>query len=135
MGRSKLDPAQITQMEHDEVSKAKRVRMVGTEISIELDHKDGDSVTVHPAKLIASVTGVEASDNDSEIIPALDCSSISKVKVHVDGSGTVKIMISPVDSGSLFIEASAADLNDLVARRIKVISVDVVGDVHLVGRS
>lgn len=135
MSRSKLDPTQISQLEHDEASKAKRVRMVNTEINMELNHADGDSVTSHPAKLAVSVTGVDSSDAGKEIIPPMDCSSLSAVAVHVQGAGSVVVEISPVDNGSFFVEASAEDLKNLVARRIRVKSVNAQGSVHLVGRS
>ena len=130
--KAKLNPATIAQRVYDEVSKAIKVKLHATDISIELDHKDGDSVTSHPAKLVASVSGVSAEDNGKDIIPPIDCSSIRKIQVHVDGSGSVKVMVSPVDSGDYFVEQKE---NEVVARRIKVVSVDVVGSVHLVGRS
>lgn len=135
MKRSKLDPVQITQIEHDEDSKAKRVRIVQTEMAIELDHRDGDSVTSHPAKLAVSVRGVSEEDNGTDLVPAMDCSSIRGAKLFLDGSGEVEIMVSPVDSGDYFVEVLASQLVNLVARRIKIVSVDFVGDVHLVGRS
>lgn len=135
MKRTQRDNNQIQQFEHDEKANAKRVKMVGTEMSIELDHKDGDSVTTHPAKLSASALGVDAEDNDKMVIPALDCSSIRTMKVIVVGEGNVKVMLSPTDDGDHFYEASVDDLNNLCARRIKVISIDLIGDVHIVGRS
>lgn len=134
MDRTKRDTNQIHQFEHDEASNAKRVKMVGTEMSIELDHADGDSVTAHPAKLSASVLGVELSDNDTVIIPPLDCSSIRCIEVHVVGTGDVKVQKSPVDSGDVWIDVPD-QLDNLCARRIRVISVNIEGDVHLVGRS
>lgn len=132
---TKRDVNQIIKLEHDEANNAKRVKMVDTEISIELDHTDGDSVTCHPAKLTASVLGVDTDDNGQEIIPALDCSSIRKLNIKIDGSGTVRVLLSPADTGNYFYEASQADLDNLCARRVKVESVNAVGDVHLVGRS
>lgn len=134
MDRTKRDTNQIQQFEHDEASNAKRVKMVGTEMSIELDHADGDSVTSHPAKLSASALGVDASDNDKEIIPPLDCSSLRQISVRVDGSGSVQVMVSPTDSGDFFYELGMGE-HEICARRIKVISVDAIGDVHLCGRS
>lgn len=136
MSRSKLDPTQITQMEHDEKSKAKRVKMVGTEMSIELDHRDGDSVTAHPAKLSASSLGVEASDANEEIIPPLDCSSIRKLQVHVEGSGNVLVQVSLSDSEDSWLDlGQCLQPTEVCARRVRVKSVNAQGDVHLVGRS
>jgi hypothetical protein len=134
MDRTKRDINQITQFEHDEKSNAKRVRMVGTEISIELDHKDGDSVTSHPAKLCASALGVDKSDDGKDIIPPLDCSSIRVLRVDLIGSGEIKVMVSPVDDGDVWRENTQQD-TELIARRVKVVSISAEGDVHLVGRS
>lgn len=132
----KKDPIRIARDEHDPVSKAKKVKLVSTEIAIELDHNDGDSVTSHPEKLVVKVEGVDAGDNASVIVPALDCSSLRQVRVDVDGSGSVKVMVSPEDSGSYFYELGAqGNILDVCARRIKIESVDAVGDVYLVGRS
>jgi hypothetical protein len=44
MKRSKLDPTQIMQYEFDERSRAKKVKIIDTEMGIELDADDGDSV-------------------------------------------------------------------------------------------
>lgn len=133
MARVKKDPTHITQIEHDEASGAKRVRLVDTEIAMELDHTDGDSVTSHPAKLVISVTGLSAEDNGDEIVPAIDCSSIREIEVHIEGSGSVSVLVSPVDQGSYFIPHTGS--GKVVARRIKIVSVDAVGSVHVVGRS
>jgi len=135
MERTKRDINQIQQFEHDEKSNAKRVKMVGTEISIELDHKDGDSVTSHPAKLSASILGIESSDSDKQILPVLDCSSIRTLKIHLDGEGAFQVLLSPSDEGDYFYEASSEDLLNLCAKRIKIFSKGVVGDIYLVGRS
>lgn len=132
--RSKRDSMQISQFEHDEPSNAKRVKMVGTEMSIELDHRDGDSVTAHPAKLSASALGVDASDVGKDIIPPLDCSSIRCMRVDLIGSGEIKVMLSPVDEGDVWLE-SIQHNTEVIARRVKVVSVSAEGDVHLVGRS
>ena len=135
MKRSKLDPNQITQAEHDEQSNARRVKLVSTEFNVNLDHADGDSVTTHPAKLVVKVEGVEASDAGKEIIPAMYCSSLRKLDVRVNGSGSVEVLLSPEDKGDFFYKASKSDLDNLCARRVKVVSINAEGDVHLVGRS
>lgn len=158
MERSKLDPSHISQITYDAVAKAVKVKIQDTEISMELNHQDGDSVTAHPAKLTASALGVIASvpevpadpmaepptelvpaivgDENTDIIPALDCSSLKEVRVDVDGTGTVKIWASPTDSGDFFYEVGAGGATlTICARRVKVECIDAVGDVHLVGRS
>ena len=134
--RSKRDTTQIQQFEHDEAANAKRVKITDTELSIELNHADGDSVTTHPAKLIVSVTGVEVTDNGTEIIPPMDCSSLRQIKVDIDGTGDVEVWVSPTDSGPFFYSiGNASTITDICARRIKIKSVDAIGDVHFVGRS
>ena len=44
MAKSKKDPAQIEQCEHNDDLNAKRVEIVHADIAIELDANDGDSV-------------------------------------------------------------------------------------------
>jgi len=135
-GKIKKDTTHILRDEHDPVSKAKRVKITDTEMNMELNHLDGDSVTSHPAKLTASAIGVEVADAGQEVIPALDCSSLKQVRVDVDGSGGVEVYVSPNDSGSFFIKVGTESMIiDVCARRIKIVSVDAIGDVHLVGRS
>lgn len=137
MSISRRDAAQIAKFEHDEASNSKRVKITDTQINVELDHTDGDSITSHPAKLIASALGVVSpADDGSEIIPALDCSSLREVRVDINGAGTVDIQVSPEDSGSYFYSiGGAGSIIPICARRIKVISTNANGDVHLVGRS
>lgn len=137
MSRSKLDPSQIVQYTYDEASEAQRVKITDAEMSIELSHTDGDSVIAHPAKLTASALGVVApTDNGTDIIPALDCSSLSQIRVDINGTGAIVIMASPNDSGSYFYTVGAAGtIHNICARRVKVVSTNANGDVHLVGRS
>lgn len=136
MSQDRKDPTRILRDEHDSEVRAKKVKIVGTEMSIELNHADGDSVTTHPAKLVVKAEGVEKSDNDKEIIPALDCSSLSEVRVDVNGSGQIDILVSPEDSGDFFYKVGQKSQTIAIcARRIKVVSVNAIGDVHLVGRS
>jgi hypothetical protein len=134
--RSKFDPSQIAQMTFDELSKSNKVKLVDTEISMELDHKDGDSITSHPAKLLASAVGCDLEDAGSDVIPALDCSSLREIRVDVEGSGSCVVLVSPIDQGDFFYEVGGpGQLHKICARRIKVLSQNVIGDVHLVGRS
>lgn len=137
MSRSKLDPSQIAQYVYDSVSEAYKVKLQDTDISMELSATDGDSVTSHPAKLTASALGVVSpADDASDIIPALDCSSLKDVHVSINGTGTVTVMVSPNDSGSYFYSVGGAGaIIPICARRVKVVSVNANGDVHLVGRS
>ena len=132
----KLDMVHIFRRVFDAATNAFKVKLTGTEIAIELDHADGDSVTSHPAKLISSATGVEASDVNQEVIPALDCSSLRKIDVRVEGEGAVDVLVSPVDSGSYFYKVgTSGETIEICARRVKVVSKGAVGNVHLVGRS
>lgn len=134
--RSKLDPTHITQMTYDENSEAVKVKIQDAEMSIELSANDGDSVTSHPVKLVASAMGCDITDNNMDVIPALDCSSLKEVRIDIEGTGTAQILASPVDSGDFFyVVGPQAVTHRICARRIKVKSLDVVGNVHLVGRS
>lgn len=132
--KHKKDPIHIARDEHDDVEKAKRVKIVGTTFNMELNHADGDSVTSHPHKLVVKIEGLDATDNGTEVMPPMDCSSLRKLSVRVDGSGSVKVLLSPEDSGNFFYEATMGEI-DICARRVKIESVNAVGDVHLVGRS
>jgi hypothetical protein len=134
--RSKLDPTHIAQLTFDPISESTKVKLQDTEIDMELSADDGDSVTSHPVKLIASVLGCDLDDNMLDIIPALDCSSLGKVRVDIDGSGNVNVLVSPTDAGDYFYSVGGSGaILDICARRIKVKSLNVVGDVHLVGKS
>ena len=147
--RTKKDPTQIAQFEHDEASNAKRVKMIDTEISMELDHNDGDSVTAHPVNLIVSAIGVNNSDN--EVVPPQNVASIKAIKAYVKitsgtPQGTLKLEVSPTDSGDTFY--SLAEINaangmstplELMARRLRVMKGEDLGDceleLHIVGQS
>lgn len=133
--RSKFDPNQIAQMTFDEPSSSSRVKIVDSEMSMELNHEDGDSVNSHPVKLMASAMGCEG-EQGQDVIPFLDCSSLREVRVDIDGTGSIILFASPLDSGDFFYEVGGQDqTHKICARRIKVVSLGVNGDVHLVGRS
>lgn len=136
MSRSKLDPTHIAQLTFDENEEAVKTKMVGTEMSIELSHADGDSVTSHPAKLSASAIGCDEADDGQEIIPPQDCSSLKEVVLHIEGEGGAKLLVSPADSGECWIElvGPLGQKHEILARRLKVVSTNVRGNIHLVGR-
>jgi hypothetical protein len=133
----KLDQAQIVRKTYDSVNESVKVSLQNTEIAIELSAVDGDSVTSVPSKLVASVTGVVSpTDDGATIIPAIDCSSLSSVRVDINGTGAVSIMVSPSDTGSYFYSVGGAgSIISICARRIKVVSTNANGDVYLVGKS
>ena len=137
MSRSKLDANQIAQYVYDSVTEAYKVKIQDTELSMELSAADGDNITAHPAKLTASALGVESpADDTTEIIPPLDCSSLREIRVDIDGTGAVDIQVSPSDTGTFFYSVGGAATNiSIFARRVKVISTNADGDVHLIGRS
>jgi len=150
MSTNKLDYTQVIKNVYDASTRSLKTILQNTEVSIELDHTDGDSVTAHPSKLVVAITGVTEADNDTVIVPALDVSSLRDIQVYVTrntgAAGDVQVEISPEDSGSVFFLAdtiSAATgvdtINPICARRLQVkvtglgASSDV--DIYIVGRS
>lgn len=135
--RTKRDQLLIHQFEHDEASNAKRVKITDTEMNMELNHADGDSVTSHPAKLSASAIGVDANDASTVVIPAMDCSSLRSLSVVIDGTGDLEIEISMSDTADHWklLGNQNGSPHEITARRVRIKSVNVVGDIHLCGRS
>jgi len=95
--KSKRDPNHIIQHEHDELSGAKKVKLIDTEMSIELDADDGDSVRCQSrCESIVMVPGQE-----------IDISKYSRAKMYVlVQSASVKsqitLEISPEPTGTFF---------------------------------
>lgn len=136
MVRSKYDPNHITQIVFDEESRANRVKLVDTQISIEVRAEDGDSITSHPVKLTISSLGCTSDDIGKEIVPPMDCSSLRELHASIEGTGQVLILASPMAIGDFFYEVGSANqIHKICAKRIKVKSIDAIGNVHLVGRS
>jgi len=135
VNRSKLDPNHITQLVYDEEASAYKVKLQDTEINLRLNKKE-DHLTAHPAQLTISAIGCDLGDDHKEVIPAIDCSSLRQVRVDIEGHGTVRILASPNDTGDYFYYVGVNGLiHDICARRLKVESLSVIGNVHLVGRS
>lgn len=134
--RSKLDQTHIAQMTFDEDSRSMKVKITDTEMSMELNADDGDSVLSKPVKLVASAMECKAEDNGKDVIPALDCSNLREIHVSIEGLGSVDVLVSPQDSGDFFYTVGHSDaILKICARRIKVKAYNVAGNVHLVGRS
>lgn len=123
---SKLDQRQIVQREHDENHNAKRVKMVETELSMELNAADGDSVLVFKHQ-------VETQELDSPI----NCSGLSVATLYVK-SGSAHIEVSPKESGDEFYPinnvASMAQ-HEINAKRVKIIADSPGTEAHLIVRS
>lgn len=137
MSHTRLDQTHIFRHVYDEDTESLKVKIQDTELSMELSAADGDNVTAHPAKLLASAIGVTSPAADGTvIIAAVDCSSISSVHVSINGTGAVVVEVSPADSGSYFYSIGGAGaIIPVCARRIRVTSTNAAGDVYLVGRS
>lgn len=136
MNKSRFDVNHIKKLTFDEKSLANRVTVVGTEFNLSLNSDEGDNVESRPSKLVASILGCTEEDNGSIIIPALDCKNLREVHVSIEGTGSVIVWVSPTDKGDFFYQLGGSDqILSVCARRIKVQSVNVVGTVHLVGRS
>jgi peptide deformylase len=152
MNDFKLDSLQMQRNVYDADSKATRVKMVSTEMSIELNHNDGDSVTSHHPTLV--VNAINVSDSDIEVIPEQSCLSMKKYSLYIDykneaRSGCIKVLVSPMAQGDFFVESAKIDFTsesknaiiidakDLLAQRIKVVSDSISGmnfDLHLVAQ-
>lgn len=144
----KKDAVQIARSEHDAEANARRCKLVDAEFAIELDHNDGDSVTVHPDKLVVSSVGVTS--GDVEVIPALPCSSLKRVQLYVNVISGVKdctlvVQVSPVDNDNVWFDVfsltgstKCSSIIDICARRIRVVQSQANGNaelnVHLVGQ-
>lgn len=121
---SRLDLRHMAQHEHDHVAGAKKVKIVSTDMSIELDAADGDSVISHRLHRSTAVKGQE-----------LDAKGLSDLMVYVT-SGALDVYVSPVDSGdewfTLKLGISVNTSYTINAARVRM---DGAGEGHLVGRS
>jgi len=130
MSRTKRDISHINQFEHDQATNSKRVNIIDTEIAIELDHKDGDSVYSIPKQASSSTFGEE-----------LDASELREVAVYLS-SGHVRLEVSPdgeawFDAGSITASTDGAILEkSITASKVRIVSDDEASSTaYLVGRS
>lgn len=135
---TKLDFQQVIKNSFDESTDSLKVLLTPTSFAIELDAADGDSVTTKPDSILVS--------NTTETV----CIGIKSVSLYIEpqaGTHTAKIQISPVDSGSVWMDLASSTLSadptnlvstsilSIVARRIR-ISVTAGSPVyHIVGHS
>lgn len=138
---TRLDPNQISRIEHDESSEAKRVKIVGTQLQIALDESE-DSIAVRPV-LYQGVFDLDE---------AVDVRKVRDLRLFIKKLGgtsaTVSIQASPDDSGDDFaqIDTVAVDGDEgsvvatqvihPIARRLKcvILSGDVHVEIKLVGQ-
>lgn len=109
--RTKRDPNHIVQYEHDELSGAKKVKMVDTEMSIELDADDGDSVQTQARRF-------EYSPKSEEEV---DVSQWSEYQVYSKGA-TFEVYVSPGDD-NWYLDVMIADrmpIARIMAKKMKV---------------
>ena len=143
MSKSELSPNAITQTVFDEESSAYRVILQATGMAIEVDADDGDSIQVQP----------RAMSQELSINEAIDVEKCSSARIYVKsigaGDASLKLQISPLDSGDFWVDALSispgANANDcivssvidkLIAKRAKVIKVSGTQDLQImfVGR-
>jgi hypothetical protein len=112
MSRSRLDPNQISQCEHDEESGAKKVKLLDAQMELSAD--DGDSVQTQGRVFEYS----PASDE------AFDITACREIKVYSSGSMTIEI--SPDADGDNFIALGGytdeSPILSVLARRARVTS-------------
>ena len=142
MHRSKFDPNQIVQCEHNEELMAKRVEIVSAEMSMELDADDGDSVQTQ-----GRVFEYVDMQNDT---PA-QCTACREVKVYIKtntegATNVVDLHVSGSDSGDNFEQIGTAQASStagevvsipkhsILAKRMKVTGVDANVEITILGR-
>lgn len=145
--KSRRDSLQIQRAEHDEVSNARRVKLVNTDFNLKLNYQD-DSVTAYNDQLVVSSIDIQSSDK--EVIPAIPCFSLKRAQLFVEVVSGLKdclltIQVSPIDNGDVWFnidsltgDKKCGNIIDICARRIRVIQSQVNGtstmNVHLVGQ-
>jgi hypothetical protein len=107
MSRSKVDPVHIQQYVYDEELEAYRVHILPTEIQMELNAEDGDSVICKHDSIVVDQTAIQS------------CVGMKTVCLY--GAGTVSI--SPDDTGSVFYDLALTALVpvSICARRVKIV--------------
>lgn len=99
MSRTKLDPNQIAQYEHDEVACAKKVTMVNTEMAMELSADDGDSVQIQSRTYSMTLTPGEE----------YNISNVSKMRLYCKTTGAdpsvSEAQISPTSDSDFWINS------------------------------
>lgn len=113
-GRSKLDPNQISQFEHDEENCAKRVTIVNTEMAMELSADDGDSVQGQARVFEYQVISGEE----------FDITFCKELIIYCDESYTLEI--SPVPSGDRWSSKTSSSGESMLifARRARITTSD-----------
>ena len=126
---SPQDPNQIVRYSYDDEKNASRVTVVETEMAIELDADDGDSVQTQSRLFEAELTIANPIGIDSVNTLKLYCQTLD------DGAnGYVRLYVSPETSGNMWYytgteinpssvtgETVASDrVSDVIARRMKV---------------
>lgn len=96
---SKLDPNQIVKKEHDEETGSKKVKIVSTEMSIELNADDGDSVQTQ-----ARCISIELSENEEYDISAYSKATLY-CKKESESMTTVTLDISPQEDGDFYMDS------------------------------
>ncbi len=116
MSRTKIDPIHIQQLVFDEDTESYKMKMVGTEMSVELSHSDGDSVYAIIPSMTVSTKDVPQS-----------CSGMKRVCAFKsdDAPTELKIEISPKSEGDEFytiatlINKGPSEVMEICAVRIR----------------
>lgn len=142
MSRSKKDPNQIAQYEHNDDLNAKRVEIVSADMSMELDADDGDSVQTQ-----GRVFEYADVQNDTPV-PCTPCREVKVyVKTNTQGAtNTIDLHVSGNDTGGSFeqigtVQASSTDgevvsipMHSILAKRMKVTGADANVEITILGR-
>lgn len=120
--RSKYSGEQIMQFAFNEESQSLNTTVNG-EMSIELSHEDGDSVTSHCPTL-------ELSGNQEKA-----CNYIKNVVLYLV-KGSAKVQVSPLEEGELFFDLSLDHMSpkSICAKRIRLVLLNEDSEAYLCGQ-
>lgn len=97
--KTRFDPNQIIQFEHDEETHAKRVKIVGTQIQVALSADDGDSVLTVPKSVIMS----------PKVNEEFDLVNVGTLQIYLkcmaeNLSPNLILQINPLDEGDCWVD-------------------------------
>jgi len=99
----RFDATQLAQMEHDPTAKAKKVKMIDTEMEIAVSADDNDSVEIRPMRQLLEVSPQEE----------VDCSKHYAICVY--GPTAPDLWVSPDASGDEWYNLGTVNVGQTIA--------------------